>query len=226
MASRARSAASHADASSVSGMSHANSSPPMRATRSLLRDRSLRIRPASTSTRSPTWWPWESLTRLKWSRSITASASGRPVADGAPDLRGQPLLEGAVVREAGERVGRRAPLGVGEAAEGLLVQARVRQGHAGERREAAGHEQLRRRSGGGPRASPPPARRARPPGPRRGSTRARGGAPRHPRRRRRRPSRGSPTPGPADRGPTERRVHAGAVDVLHRRAADARTGSR
>ena len=64
--------------SSVSGMSHANSSPPTRASTSPLRTWVERRPATSHSTRSPTWWPWLSLTRLKWSRSITARASGRP----------------------------------------------------------------------------------------------------------------------------------------------------
>ena len=76
-ASRARSAAFQASRASLSGRSHANSSPPMRATRSSGRERRSSRSAISRSTSSPTWWPWRSFTSLKWSRSISASASGR-----------------------------------------------------------------------------------------------------------------------------------------------------
>ena len=61
------------------GSSHANSSPPMRAitsdARVAERIRAARVR----SVRSPSSWPWRSLTSLKWSRSSTATLSGAPV---------------------------------------------------------------------------------------------------------------------------------------------------
>ena len=55
-----------------------NSSPPKRATRSVAR-RLARMRADTVrSSVSPTRWPSESLTRLKWSRSMNSSASRVP----------------------------------------------------------------------------------------------------------------------------------------------------
>ena len=52
----------------------ANSSPPMRATVSDARTARCKRRATSISSRSPMWWPSESLTRLKWSRSSIITA--------------------------------------------------------------------------------------------------------------------------------------------------------
>ena len=57
------------------GSSTMNSSPPKRATRSVLRTRSPRRLARVLSSASPAAWPSESLTRLKWSRSMNSSAS-------------------------------------------------------------------------------------------------------------------------------------------------------
>ena len=56
--------------------STANSSPPSRATVSVLRTWSDSRRPTCTSSWSPTWWPSESLTSLNRSRSISSTAQG------------------------------------------------------------------------------------------------------------------------------------------------------
>ena len=79
MIRRNRSASARAPSAVVAGRSHANSSPPTRAitsdARVAERIRAARVR----SVRSPSSWPWRSLTSLKWSRSSTATLSGAPV---------------------------------------------------------------------------------------------------------------------------------------------------
>ena len=57
------------------GSSTANSSPPTRATRSAPGTAASRRGPISRSRRSPAAWPSVSLSSLKWSRSISSSAS-------------------------------------------------------------------------------------------------------------------------------------------------------
>ena len=134
---RKRSAAFHASRASLSGRSHANSSPPIRATRSSGRDRRSSRAPMSRSTSSPIWWPCRSLTSLKWSRSISASDRGRRWRRRALDLVAQALVEGAVVGEPRQGIGGRALLGVGERDERPLVEARVRQGQVGDAHQVA-----------------------------------------------------------------------------------------
>jgi hypothetical protein len=75
---RARSAACQASIASAPGSSQANSSPPTRATISPRREHAASRRATSVTTWSPTGWPNSSLIRLKWSRSSSTSASGRP----------------------------------------------------------------------------------------------------------------------------------------------------
>ena len=55
-----------------------NSSPPKRATRSPARSAPVMRCATVFSSASPTRWPSESLTRLKWSRSMNSSASVLP----------------------------------------------------------------------------------------------------------------------------------------------------
>ena len=68
-----------ASASTSTSSSHrtANSSPPSRATVSAARVASPRRSPTATSNASPAWWPKESLTALKSSRSISTTATPR-----------------------------------------------------------------------------------------------------------------------------------------------------
>ena len=58
-----------------SGSRTANSSPPTRATSSASGTPASRRGPISRRSRSPAWWPSVSLSSLKWSRSISSSAS-------------------------------------------------------------------------------------------------------------------------------------------------------
>ena len=103
----------------------ANSSPPSRATWSPARS-AVRIRgPSWASTRSPAWWPSVSLSSLKWSRSITSSASEPSVGARAVDRAAQLAVEPAAVREPGQLVRARLAAGLGEPAQ-LVDAQRVR----------------------------------------------------------------------------------------------------
>lgn len=59
---------------SVLGGTTRNSSPPQRPTESSVRSAVLSACPVAVSTASPAWWPRVSLTRLKWSMSISSAA--------------------------------------------------------------------------------------------------------------------------------------------------------
>ena len=59
---------------------------------------------SSRSALSPAAWPWVSLICLKWSMSSTTSAHGAAIRVGARELGLEPLLEGAAVERAGQRV--------------------------------------------------------------------------------------------------------------------------
>ena len=67
-------------------------------------------RRACSSSSSPTPWPCTSLTRLKSSMSSISTATGRCVRLASCSAFEQPLVEAAVVEEAGERVGLRLVL--------------------------------------------------------------------------------------------------------------------
>jgi hypothetical protein len=82
----------------------ANSSPPMRATRSIGRTLSTSAVATARITWSPAAWPWVSLTRLKWSMSSTSSSAGFAAAGHAVDLARQRQLEAAAVGQAGQGV--------------------------------------------------------------------------------------------------------------------------
>ena len=73
---RSRSAMPWASATSVRGSRTVNSSPPNRPTTSDSRTCCLSSAARARSTSSPIRWPWLSLTRLKWSTSISSRASG------------------------------------------------------------------------------------------------------------------------------------------------------
>ena len=75
-ARRNRSAANSAPSISVCGSNAANSSPPMRPSRSSRRNPSAMRRARQRSASSPTWCPYVSFTRLKWSMSIMSSDVG------------------------------------------------------------------------------------------------------------------------------------------------------
>jgi hypothetical protein len=62
----------------VSGIRMTNSSPPYRTGTSVERRVRKSSLPTSNSTREPAWWPCESLTILKWSRSKKSSETGCP----------------------------------------------------------------------------------------------------------------------------------------------------
>jgi hypothetical protein len=76
---RSRSASRKASASSVSGASTPNSSPPRRATTSLVRVARRSACASMTSARSPALCPKRSLYSLNQSRSSTSIESGRAV---------------------------------------------------------------------------------------------------------------------------------------------------
>ncbi len=78
-AARARSAASAAASPPTPGRTSTNSSPPRRPTASPARTTERSLAAAAASALSPSAWPCESLMRLKWSRSTTATLSGAPV---------------------------------------------------------------------------------------------------------------------------------------------------
>ncbi len=79
-AARARSAASAATSPATPGSTSTNSSPPSRPTASPARTTERSLAAAAASALSPSAWPSESLMRLKWSRSTTATLSGVPAA--------------------------------------------------------------------------------------------------------------------------------------------------
>ena len=96
-----------------SGSRTANSSPPTRATSSASGAQASSRGPISRRSRSPAWWPSVSLSSLKWSRSISSSAS--LVLRGAGGGRG--LVEAgeqlAAVGEPGQRIVQRVVLALG-----------------------------------------------------------------------------------------------------------------
>ena len=135
--------------------STANSSPPRRASRSPPRDRVLQARADRRSSRSPAWWPSESLTSLKPSRSISMRRGGR--ARRAQDRVVEPVVEQAPVRQPGQLVGHRLAAAHGQ----LLHRAEAEAGaqradHERERGEDDGERAERparcRRSAGRSRA--------------------------------------------------------------------------
>ena len=75
---RIRSAISRAPSASVDGRQRTNSSPPYRPTRSVSRAASFSTCATYLRTSSPAPWPCVSFTFLKWSTSVTTTASGRP----------------------------------------------------------------------------------------------------------------------------------------------------
>ena len=87
MASRMFSATCSASVRLQAVSSTANSSPPRRATVSVLRTWACSRRATSTSMRSPVAWPAVSLTALKWSRSMKRAQQGRPSAAARRSLR-------------------------------------------------------------------------------------------------------------------------------------------
>ncbi len=87
-----------AGASGMSGSSTTNSSPPQRARVSPERTQSRSVRDRVTSTWSPSEWPKWSLTYLKWSTSMNATATWR-------------LLRSAIRMAVPQRSSRRTRLG-------------------------------------------------------------------------------------------------------------------
>ncbi len=73
---RSFSATDAAASTSVSGSTIRNSSPPYRPAVSIARTLAASSDPTWRSTWSPALWPWESLRRLKWSRSTRITDSG------------------------------------------------------------------------------------------------------------------------------------------------------
>ena len=206
----------------ASGMSQANSSPPTRAIRSPARARPSRRRAASRMTASPAWWPRSSFTRLKWSRSSSTSENRRPWRAARTHLLRQPLLEGAVVGEPGQVVGRREG---GQARPRLGVADRDAHqlGEAAEALGGVGHRALVRRCPqtpiGAPQAVARPHRRG--DGDARRCPRSLGGSRCARRGRCGRPSAASPSPSrrspcaKAGAAPGDRpRAHAGRRPVL------------
>ena len=102
-----------------------NSSPPSRPTTSPSRTTERSRSAAAASTRSPSAWPSVSLMTLKWSRSISTTATLGP----PRERRAQPLVAGAVVEQPGQ------PVALDLLAQRLALARRV-VGQRGHRREA------------------------------------------------------------------------------------------
>ena len=102
-----------------------NSSPPSRQTTSSGRTHDRSVSASAQSSSSPTPCPCTSLTRLKSSMSSISTATGLVRAARILQRVQQPLVEAAVIEEAGERVGLRLML---EARADLRVVERERRG--------------------------------------------------------------------------------------------------
>ena len=111
-------ATASAAASSRPGRRSANSSPPSRNASPPWRSRV----DTCASTRSPAGWPCWSLIRLKSSTSRRQTDTSPSALLGASQLTLQPLLEVAVVAEAGQRVGERETHRLQRAVRRALVQ--------------------------------------------------------------------------------------------------------
>ena len=82
----------------------ANSSPPKRATVSPARSSPCRRGPIARSSSSPAWWPSESLSTLRLSRSTKSSATRPPSRVARASALMQPVEQQRAVRQAGQRV--------------------------------------------------------------------------------------------------------------------------
>ena len=87
-----------------------NSSPPVRAARSVARQLRRRLSATSCSARSPWACPRRSLISLRRSRSMQQEGEGRPVAGAAIQLVGEGGQQTAAVGQTGQRVGDRQRL--------------------------------------------------------------------------------------------------------------------